>query len=201
VQATAIPTRDVSTIIPTLVISSTEVPTLTPSPTPSSWTSSGSAVIQTGVRTCANSEQLRSGIHTLEAEKKIEITASRGTGSEIWRLIFREPNDCLIEVFTNQRKLVRTSYYHGLRLRIDAGKVKQDLQTSTPQAWTQVLQFFSLNSKYDDTTEYREIFPGAWIPNAFGFISKNKNGFGVSNRINFTGVNQNVDQEFSKLGY
>jgi hypothetical protein len=131
----------------------------------------------------------------------VEVSAGQLKGFEFWRLIYREPSDCLIEVFTARRKLVRTSYYHRGMLNIDAGKVKQQFQSLTPMAWPQITQFLGLRLKPGTVTDYREIFPGAWIPNTFGSAPAKVRKFGVQQVVTFALINTDVDAEFLKQGH
>jgi hypothetical protein len=197
-------TNALPAVVPSMVLTAlppTKDPTITPSPTPAphDWIERGhSGLIQTSPQPLASTETLQKLVKTLRAEKKITVTLGTASSSEIWRIVYRQPKDCLLTVYTSDMRLVRTIYYRGSHVKIDAGKVKQEFEDQRWDGWSRTLLFLGYNKEHD-ISEYRQLAPGEWIPNRFGSLSTTKIP-GVQHQVRFSAINENVDQEFLNAG-
>jgi hypothetical protein len=97
--------------------------------------------------------------------------------------------------------LERTNYYHGHIYKIDAGKVKQNFRTATPEAWSKMLDFIGLGGHVGRIVEYRKLFRGAWIPNIYCPDFTKSDHFETCYVVKFAEINVNVDSEFLRVGY
>jgi hypothetical protein len=92
--------------------------------------------------------------------------------------------------------LVRTVCYHGTHVKIDAGKIKQEFDDKKSDGWKKTVSFLGLGGK-GTVSEYRQIAPGAWLPNV---CSSAGGSIRVIHKVDFLAINENVDSEFSMRG-
>jgi hypothetical protein len=163
--------------------------------------------IQPGLRVFSNSSQLKAAIQTLIAEKTINsLVDGRVTSSERWRIVYRQPDDCLFQVFDAKSKLVRSKFFHGSTLTVAGGSIHQIFQTPSPEAWKKVLDFFELRTPGSSVKDSRQLSPGLWVPNSFEYpVAHFKSKLGIHatvlHSITFVSLNENVDAEFSSGGH
>jgi hypothetical protein len=171
-------------------------PTITPTQTP---------IIRAGAITFASPSDLQSGIQTLKAEKKIGFYLNGEEESfERWRLIYREPDECLLEVFDSKGNLERTKYSKGTTTTVDAGKIHQQISEQVPRAPKKLVEFFDLKIDPEEIKDSREILPGKWVPNSSEkSLGRTKSGKEVSIRESLVSVviNDDIDGEFTARGH
>jgi hypothetical protein len=154
-----------------------------------------SGEVHGGPETLASPDSLKSLFRTLRAEKQISVSFGSGSASEIWRMVFRQPQDCLLTVYTADMRKVRTIYYHGRHVKIDAGKVKQEFDDQRQDGWERALLFLGYY-KGREISEYRQVSPGTWIPNQYGGAPA-KQRPSVQHKIRHFSMNGDVDADFA----
>jgi hypothetical protein len=165
--------------------------------------------IQAGLKNYARPYDLKAAIHTLKADKRIALCLNGTEKSfERWRLIYREPNDCLLEMFDSQGKLGLQKHFIETKTIIDAGKVHKEISDSVPRAWDKVIEFLDLTTiDPKEIKDSREILPGIWIPNSFERkfcnLEGTKGSFKISRNYSILtiSINANVDADFSVRGH
>jgi hypothetical protein len=185
---TAVPTIAMPTRIPTAA-PATMTLTLTVTMTPT-------AHVEPGPKPLPSASDLRSKIHTLFVEKKVSFCVNaQERNFERLDLVFRDPDDCMLQVFDSDGKLEHTKYWHGSTLTVDGGKVHQNFRTAAPQGWAEVVEFLGIRRPYPNVVSYREIVPGMWIPNRVEMDSGGRQGPALSRgtRISIITSAENVD--------
>jgi hypothetical protein len=154
--------------------------------------------IQKGPEPLADPQRLEAAIRTLAIEERVTISLQGSNPvKERYRLLYREPNDCLILLYNSQDILTRTIYFTGSLITVVTGATVQKIQKTAPLAWAQVLSFLGLPPGQETISDYREIFPGAWVPNTFT-VTNFTSQLPIQYAITFTAVNINCDNEFSR---
>lgn len=179
--------------IPTPLIAT---PTITPTQTP---------ILRAGAMPYARPSDLQNGMQTFRAEKRISFLVN-GTeaGFERWRLVYRAPDECSLEVFDSKGNLERTKYYHGTTLYVDAGKIHQVLTKRSPQAWQKVVEFLDLKVDPRNVKDSRQLLQGLWIPNSMDIpLKSRKSGEsrGIRHALSGVLVDTNVDSQLAKGGH
>jgi hypothetical protein len=205
ISASVMASGSASVMVAALIQAKTQTLTFTNTFTPTT-TATQTPIIKAGGRVFSNSSQLRVGIHTIKAEKVISACVDgHVTSFERWRVVYREPDDCLFEVFDSKDKLERTKFFHGNTLVVTGGSNHQSFETSSPEAWKKVTDFFELKTPASFVRDSRQIFTGAWVPNssefpAMGFKSKLGAKSTINHSVTSVTINENVDLEFLSGG-
>jgi hypothetical protein len=215
-MASATPTQ---TALPVLVNTATAIEsnTYSPSPTPSESVTRAQTVetptetstptatpsipfqaqVKTGMRRCHSPDQARLLIKTLIAEKSLSaVKDGRSELVEKWRIVYRAPDDFLLEVFDAHGRLERRKYICGLTSTILAGNYRQQISNPKALAWSKVVQCLDWGMRAEECTSFREILPQVWMPNGTQSNPIGK-GAGMAASITSLIIDSNVDSVFS----